>query len=156
MAALYARYLDTFKMIEPIKRFISLFRSWSLIKNLTLPLISYFSGWEFTNRIREVVLLCFVVLSLTKLMADVFCFLFLLFVSCFALFCFFYQLFGDIGIEDLWVRYFCVSTNMTHSDMQVHMRGDLACYVRASMTVVGLLPPILDPTNGDMLVDGYV
>eukprot|EP00898_Chlorokybus_atmophyticus_P004975 jgi/Chlat1/5479/Chrsp36S05433 len=59
---------------------------------------------------------------------------------------------GDTQIEDLWLRYFCVSTNVTKGDIAVHERGDLWKYVRASMTVIGLLPPIYD--KGDLLVDG--
>jgi predicted acylesterase/phospholipase RssA/CRP-like cAMP-binding protein len=60
--------------------------------------------------------------------------------------------FRDIQIEDLWIRYFCVSTNVTDDSMAVHTTGPLWRYCRASMTVMGLLPPIND--NGRLLIDG--
>jgi predicted acylesterase/phospholipase RssA len=51
--------------------------------------------------------------------------------------------FGETNIEDLWLRYFCVSTNLRQNDMNIHTRGKLWNYCRASMTVLGLLPPII-------------
>ena len=50
--------------------------------------------------------------------------------------------FADTQIEDLWLPYFCVTTNVTNRRMQVHSSGPLWRYVRASMSVIGLLPPI--------------
>eukprot|EP00899_Mesostigma_viride_P014018 jgi/Mesvir1/22617/Mv14061-RA.1 len=61
--------------------------------------------------------------------------------------------FGSTQIEDLWLRFFCVSTDITKGDIAVHHRGLLWKYVRASMTVLGLLPPMMD-ANGHLLVDG--
>jgi predicted acylesterase/phospholipase RssA/CRP-like cAMP-binding protein len=61
--------------------------------------------------------------------------------------------FRETQIEDLWVKYFCVSTNVTRDTMDVHQVGPVWRYARASMTVMGLLPPIMD-VNGDLLVDG--
>ncbi len=43
--------------------------------------------------------------------------------------------FGDTQIEDLWIRYFCVSTNVSKARMQIHQAGPLWKYARASMTV---------------------
>ncbi len=63
------------------------------------------------------------------------------------------SVFGDTQIEDLWVKYFCVSTNITRDTMDVHQVGPVWRYARASMTVMGLVPPIMD-VNGDLLVDG--
>lgn len=60
--------------------------------------------------------------------------------------------FGDRQIEDLWIKYFCITTNLTKSRQQVHSSGYLWRYVRASMTLCGYLPPLSD--KGDMLVDG--
>jgi lysophospholipid hydrolase len=37
--------------------------------------------------------------------------------------------------------------------VEVHQVGSLWKYVRASMSIVGMLPPVIN-TNGDMLVDG--
>ena len=56
-------------------------------------------------------------------------------------------------IEDLWLNYFAITTNITHSKMCVHRHGSLWRYVRASMSLVGFLPPICD-TDGSYLVDG--
>jgi predicted acylesterase/phospholipase RssA/CRP-like cAMP-binding protein len=57
-------------------------------------------------------------------------------------------------IEDLWLPYFCVSTNLTTSRSQVHRHGSLARAVRASVAIPGVLPPV--PENGELLVDGGV
>eukprot|EP01006_Ploeotia_vitrea_P047981 TRINITY_DN67184_c15_g12_i1.p1 TRINITY_DN67184_c15_g12~~TRINITY_DN67184_c15_g12_i1.p1 ORF type:complete len:1393 (+),score=677.77 TRINITY_DN67184_c15_g12_i1:35-4213(+) len=61
--------------------------------------------------------------------------------------------FNRLRIEDLWVRYFCITTNMTRNDMQVHQLGLLWPVVRASMSVVGYLPPVIH-VNDDVLLDG--
>lgn len=52
----------------------------------------------------------------------------------------------------MWLTFFCNTTNITHSRMDVHYTGYVWRYVRASMTLVGLLPPLSD--EGNMLVDG--
>lgn len=57
-------------------------------------------------------------------------------------------------IEDLWLPYFCVSTNLTKAKAVIHKRGNLAQAVRASISIPGILPPV--PFNGDLLVDGGV
>lgn len=61
---------------------------------------------------------------------------------------------GDWDIEDLWLPYFCVSTNLTAAHSVVHRRGNLARAVRASVSIPGVLPPV--PADGDLLVDGGV
>jgi predicted acylesterase/phospholipase RssA/CRP-like cAMP-binding protein len=62
--------------------------------------------------------------------------------------------FGTWDIEDLWIPYYCVSTNLTTSTLQVHRRGDAAKFIRASVAIPGILPPV--PHDGDLLVDGGV
>ncbi|KAK9871292.1 hypothetical protein WA026_011560 [Henosepilachna vigintioctopunctata] len=62
--------------------------------------------------------------------------------------------FGETYIEDLWLPYFTVTTDITSSCMRIHHHGSLWRYVRASMTIVGILPPLCDPRDGHMLVDG--
>ncbi|CAD6884209.1 unnamed protein product [Tilletia controversa] len=59
---------------------------------------------------------------------------------------------GASHIEDFWIPYFTNSTNITWSRMEVHTTGYAWRYVRASMTLAGLLPPLVD--EGNMLVDG--
>jgi predicted acylesterase/phospholipase RssA/CRP-like cAMP-binding protein len=61
---------------------------------------------------------------------------------------------GGWDIEDLWLPYYCVSTNLTKSRLEVHRRGSTAVAVRASVAIPGVLPPV--PYDGDLLVDGGV
>ncbi|EPT03439.1 hypothetical protein FOMPIDRAFT_1035433 [Fomitopsis schrenkii] len=63
-----------------------------------------------------------------------------------------YKAFYDLHIEDMWLPYFCNSTNINTSRMEIHETGFAWRFIRASMTLVGLLPPLCD--NGNMLVDG--
>jgi predicted acylesterase/phospholipase RssA/CRP-like cAMP-binding protein len=64
------------------------------------------------------------------------------------------EVFGGWDIEDLWLPYFCASTNLTRSRTETHRRGDLAQAVRASVAIPGVLPPV--PFGEDLLVDGGV
>lgn len=57
-------------------------------------------------------------------------------------------------IEDLWIPYFCVTTDISHSSMRIHTTGSLWRYVRASMSLSGYLPPLCDPSDGHLLLDG--
>jgi NTE family protein len=61
---------------------------------------------------------------------------------------------GGWDIEDLWLPYYCVSTNLTRSQLEVHRRGSASRAVRASVAIPGLLPPV--PIGDDLLVDGGV
>lgn len=61
-------------------------------------------------------------------------------------------MFGDRCIEDLWMRCFCVSADLTRAEMRVHDRGPLGRAVRASMSLPGIAIPVHDA--GSMLVDG--
>ncbi|XP_027873747.1 neuropathy target esterase isoform X7 [Xiphophorus couchianus] len=65
-----------------------------------------------------------------------------------------YNVFEDKQIEDLWLPYFNVTTDITASAMRVHLDGSLWRYVRASMTLSGYLPPLCDPKDGNLLMDG--
>lgn len=38
--------------------------------------------------------------------------------------------FGDTYIEDLWLPYFTVTTNITDSSMRIHSYGKFYCYLR--------------------------
>ncbi|XP_075758226.1 patatin-like phospholipase domain-containing protein 6 isoform X11 [Pelodiscus sinensis] len=64
------------------------------------------------------------------------------------------KVFQDKQIEDLWLPYFNVTTDITASAMRVHKDGSLWRYVRASMTLSGYLPPLCDPKDGNLLMDG--
>ncbi len=61
--------------------------------------------------------------------------------------------FGGINIEDLWIPFFSVSTNLSSYELHRHDRGDLFEAIRASASIPVLLPPVYTP-EGEMLVDG--
>lgn len=63
-----------------------------------------------------------------------------------------YKAFYDLHIEDMWLPFFCNTANITTSRMEIHETGYAWRFIRASMTLVGLVPPLCD--NGNMLVDG--
>ncbi|XP_049821683.1 neuropathy target esterase sws isoform X3 [Aethina tumida] len=62
--------------------------------------------------------------------------------------------FGETYIEDLWLPYFTVTTDITSSCMRIHRHGSLWRYVRASMSLSGYMPPLCDPVDGHLLLDG--
>ncbi|XP_057674856.1 patatin-like phospholipase domain-containing protein 7a isoform X3 [Corythoichthys intestinalis] len=57
-------------------------------------------------------------------------------------------------IEDLWIPYFNITADISASAMRVHTDGSLWRYVRASMSLSGYLPPLCDPKDGHLLMDG--
>lgn len=61
---------------------------------------------------------------------------------------------GDGLIEDLPIPFYCVSTNLTRGQPQVHREGKLASWVGTSMCVPGIAPPVV--YQGDLLADGAV
>jgi predicted acylesterase/phospholipase RssA/CheY-like chemotaxis protein/CRP-like cAMP-binding protein len=63
------------------------------------------------------------------------------------------EMFGDTCIEDVWLPYFCVSSNLTRAEVVVHRQGLLGRAIRASCAIPGVFPPIQDG-RGDLLVDG--
>uniref|UniRef100_A0A671W935 lysophospholipase n=1 Tax=Sparus aurata TaxID=8175 RepID=A0A671W935_SPAAU len=64
------------------------------------------------------------------------------------------NVFKSKQIEDLWIPYFNITTDITASAMRVHTDGSLWRYVRASMSLSGYLPPLCDPKDGHLLMDG--
>ncbi|XP_035260001.1 patatin-like phospholipase domain-containing protein 6 isoform X2 [Anguilla anguilla] len=65
-----------------------------------------------------------------------------------------YKVFQDKQVEDLWLPYFNVTTDITASAMRVHKDGSTWRYVRASASYAPYLPPLCDPKDGHLLVDG--
>jgi len=59
---------------------------------------------------------------------------------------------GDIDIEDLPLPFFCVSSNLTTGRIAVHQRGPLWRWLRASVAIPGVLPPVFQ--GGEVFVDG--
>jgi len=65
------------------------------------------------------------------------------------------DMFGEtLEIEDLWIPFFCCATNLTTGKLVSCTSGSVWRYARASMSVIGFLPPIADENTGDLLVDG--
>lgn len=66
------------------------------------------------------------------------------------------QLVGtDCLSEDLWLRYFCISTSLSHLDTKMHTSGTLWKNIRASISIPGIFPPISTNDN-ELLIDGAV
>lgn len=59
---------------------------------------------------------------------------------------------SDVRIEDIWLPYFCVSTNVSTADIAIHRFGSLWRAVRSSMTLLEYLPPMNH--LGELLIDG--
>ncbi len=64
------------------------------------------------------------------------------------------QHFGDMEIGDLWLPFFCVSSNLTTGNYHLHRSGRLRDALRATIALPGILPPSTDGSN--VLVDGAV
>ena len=60
----------------------------------------------------------------------------------------------DRDIRDLWLPFFTVTTDITESAMRIHDYGSLWRYVRSSMSLAGYMPPLCDPHDGHLLLDG--
>jgi predicted acylesterase/phospholipase RssA len=60
--------------------------------------------------------------------------------------------FGDTEIEDLWLPFFCVSSNLTNAQVMVHDKGTLWTATQASASLPGFGVPVLHQKN--LLVDG--
>jgi predicted acylesterase/phospholipase RssA/CRP-like cAMP-binding protein len=58
----------------------------------------------------------------------------------------------SIPVEDLPVRFFCISANLTRAEEVIHEHGPLWRAVRASMSLPGIFPPVY--AEGDLLIDG--
>jgi predicted acylesterase/phospholipase RssA len=61
---------------------------------------------------------------------------------------------GDVAMEDSWLPWYCVSTNLSRGCSVVHERGPAWLAVRSSIALPGVLPPV--HSDGDLLVDGGV
>jgi lysophospholipid hydrolase len=65
-----------------------------------------------------------------------------------------HYVYGTNQIEDLWVPYFCVSSDLTAASMRVHRSGSLLEAATASASLPGVFVPSL--IDGHLLVDGAV
>ena len=57
-------------------------------------------------------------------------------------------------MEDLWLPFFCVSSNLTSGDYHFHQRGQLRRALQASSSLPGVMPPVI--WDDSVLVDGAV
>lgn len=62
--------------------------------------------------------------------------------------------FGRVNIEDLWLPFFCISSNLSKSKMKIHDRGPLSDAIRASISLPGIFPPAIQDQS--LLVDGAI
>jgi NTE family protein len=62
------------------------------------------------------------------------------------------QEFGEVAIEDLRLPFYAVSANLTTGRGAVHAEGDLWRWLRASVAIPGVLPPVFH--GGEVHVDG--
>jgi predicted acylesterase/phospholipase RssA/CRP-like cAMP-binding protein len=65
------------------------------------------------------------------------------------------ELYGNTRIEDLWIPYFCMSTNLSRAEEKIHQTGLLWQAVRSSIAIPGIFSPV-PQDNGELLVDGAV
>lgn len=62
--------------------------------------------------------------------------------------------FGSTLMEDLALPFFCVSTDLAQGKLRVHRNGSLRQALRATISLPGILPPVVD--GDSLLVDGAV
>jgi NTE family protein len=62
--------------------------------------------------------------------------------------------YGETLIDDLWLPFYCVSSNITSGGYVVHKRGLLRRALRSSIAIPGIIPPVVE--GGAVLVDGGV
>ncbi len=62
------------------------------------------------------------------------------------------MMYGDALIEDLWIPFFCVSSNLSTAAAHIHRTGSLLWAVTASASIPGVAIPVL--ADGQLLVDG--
>jgi NTE family protein len=64
------------------------------------------------------------------------------------------EAYGDVDIADMPLPFFAVSSNLTTGRVEVHRRGLLRRAMRASISIPGVMPPVV--MDGQVLVDGAV
>ncbi|HVL90066.1 MAG TPA: patatin-like phospholipase family protein, partial [Actinomycetota bacterium] len=61
---------------------------------------------------------------------------------------------GDHHVEDLWIPYYCITTNLTRATEVTHTRGPIVPLIRSSAAIPGFLPPVR--LGEDLHIDGGV
>jgi predicted acylesterase/phospholipase RssA len=62
--------------------------------------------------------------------------------------------FDGWDLDDMWVPFTCVSTDLTNAEVVVHREGPAVRAIRTSVAIPGVLPPVAH--NGHLLADGGV
>lgn len=62
--------------------------------------------------------------------------------------------YGEACIEDLWIGFFCVSSDLTRARAKIHRAGPIWKAVRASIALPGVFEPVVQDNR--LLVDGAV
>jgi predicted acylesterase/phospholipase RssA/CRP-like cAMP-binding protein len=62
--------------------------------------------------------------------------------------------FGNVNIEDLWINYFCISSNLSSAEPEIHQSDSLWKAIRASVAYPGIAVPVVKGNH--LLVDGGV
>jgi predicted acylesterase/phospholipase RssA len=65
------------------------------------------------------------------------------------------SVYGHTLIEDLWIPFFCVSSNLADGREVIHDRGPLWKVVRSTISLPGVFSPV-PMANGDLLIDGAI
>lgn len=63
-----------------------------------------------------------------------------------------WKMFGDRQIEDFWLPFYVLTVDIANTCPVYHRSGYAWRYIRASVSLAGVLPPISD--NGKLLLDG--
>lgn len=62
------------------------------------------------------------------------------------------SIFKNIHMQNLWLEFYCVVTNLARQEEKAVFNGSVAKWVRASMSICGVLPPLI--VRGEYYVDG--
>lgn len=121
IGGMYAREQSSLKILPIAKKYCEKMSSlWFHVQDLTLPITSYFNGFNFMRAIRDI--------------------------------------YSEQKIEDFWLTYYCITTDLTSSKQLVHANGTASRYIRASMSLANYFPPVCDVDSKDkkvhFLVDG--
>ena len=65
-----------------------------------------------------------------------------------------HTIYGDRQVEDLWVPFFSVATNLSTAEQLIFRRGPLWRAVRCSISIPGVFAPVIE--HGEIIVDGAV
>lgn len=65
------------------------------------------------------------------------------------------EVYRNTRIEDLWIPFFCISSNLADGREVIHESGPLWKVVRSTISLPGVFSPV-PTTDGDLLIDGAV